>query len=219
LNLENLGSYRRVHFLLISDGLSNVGDPIPVAQKCYELDIDVNTILIDPTPEGEKIARQISIDGRVTSVTSSLQLASAVEKEREPVEQDARMAASNRVLTQITLITALFAFFATALGFVNGVLKQPVEMLIFLAVIAILGAGFLMWYVGFAKYLPKIYVPNPQKIPKYTKKTRVFSFVSSALLIILGMTFLYIAFLNLKSTASSYDNTKNLLTIYWNFKK
>lgn len=66
--------YQRIDSLIITDGLSNVGDPVAAARRCYEKGISISVVLIDPTDEGQTIARSIALGGRVYAVTSAAQL-------------------------------------------------------------------------------------------------------------------------------------------------
>jgi hypothetical protein len=76
--------YRSRTVLIISDGLANVGDPLAAAKKVIDTyhGARIDTILIDETEEGRRIAEAVSIDGDVIPVFSAPQLSLAVESAR-----------------------------------------------------------------------------------------------------------------------------------------
>lgn len=74
-SLDFIDEYDRIDCLAVTDGLSNVGDPVSAARKCNEDGIIINIALIDPTSEGENIAKKIAANGgRVYAVTSAVEL-------------------------------------------------------------------------------------------------------------------------------------------------
>ena len=92
--LGNLGIYKFIDFVVISDGLSNEGDPIAAAQQCAtsSFRIRINTILIDPKDESIQIAQAISgpSGGETKSVTSSVRLATALAERARLYEEELR---------------------------------------------------------------------------------------------------------------------------------
>jgi len=66
--------YQRIDSLIVTDGLSNVGDPVAAAQRCHDKGISISVVLIDPTEDGQRIARAIALGGRVYAVTSAAEL-------------------------------------------------------------------------------------------------------------------------------------------------
>lgn len=71
---EFADDYRRVDCLVVTDGLSNVGDPLAAARECNQRGIFINIALIDQTPDGERIAREIARGGRVYVIKSAPEL-------------------------------------------------------------------------------------------------------------------------------------------------
>jgi hypothetical protein len=84
--------YDLVRFLVISDGLSDVDEAHKAARQCFAKGIFIDMVLIDPSPEGESMAQAISLGGRVTSVTSTTELESAIAEERVAFEEDIALA-------------------------------------------------------------------------------------------------------------------------------
>jgi hypothetical protein len=73
--------YQSLSVLILSDGLANVGDPVAAALQLiskYPF-ARIDTILIDYTEEGQRIAESVSINGSVRSAFSLIQLGEAVE--------------------------------------------------------------------------------------------------------------------------------------------
>lgn len=73
-SLSLAADYRRMDSLVITDGLSNVGDPLAAAQRCRDKGVSISVVLIDPTEEGQRIARSIALGGRVYAVASAAEL-------------------------------------------------------------------------------------------------------------------------------------------------
>jgi len=76
-----------IQVLVISDGLSDLAAAQAAAQKfVQQRTVIINVILIDPTDDGEQVARAIAVNGDVYAVTSSGELTeriSGVTKEQE----------------------------------------------------------------------------------------------------------------------------------------
>lgn len=66
--------YERICCVIISDGLSNVGDPVSSAQKSVDAGIEINIALIDGTQDGLNIAKKVAINGRIYVVASAKEL-------------------------------------------------------------------------------------------------------------------------------------------------
>lgn len=83
--------YDSVSVLIISDGLSNQGDPVEAATNFIKRipGSRISTILIDRTEEGEKIANNISIGGEVRDGTSYDKLRSGFKDEKINTLKDA----------------------------------------------------------------------------------------------------------------------------------
>lgn len=81
----------RTRFLLISDGLSNEGEPFSVARQCSRLGIEIDVVLIDFSEEGENFVRKLVeiTGGRVSSVESAAEFDSEVSENRKLAEQAA----------------------------------------------------------------------------------------------------------------------------------
>lgn len=81
---EEFEPYDAISFLILSDGLSNVGNPKKAAEDLIEKypHSRIDTILIDDTPEGRQTAEAVSINGWVRPGESFLQLDQAVESGR-----------------------------------------------------------------------------------------------------------------------------------------
>jgi len=153
LKLPSLDSYRVISFLLISDGLSTTGDPISAAKQCADsrLPITISTILIDPTPEGEEMARAISIGGDVKAVTSSSQLRDAIEKEGQTHEAAVRGIEKKADSPMLSISAAVLALIITLSSLYTTVVERPsVALLSTLAAITTLAAGAFM-FVAFRK--------------------------------------------------------------------
>jgi hypothetical protein len=76
--------YRSVNVLVISDGLSDLDAAAKAAESLlikYPF-ARIDTILIDDTDDGRKVAESVSINGTVRPVTSSIQLGSALSGAR-----------------------------------------------------------------------------------------------------------------------------------------
>ena len=77
---KNFEAYSAMAVLVLSDGLSNIGDPQTAAQKLIKKYPHgrIDTILIDDTDKGRLIAEEVSINGWVRPAESILQLEQAV---------------------------------------------------------------------------------------------------------------------------------------------
>jgi hypothetical protein len=205
--IKQLKDYKFVNFLVISDGLSNVGDPVNAIQQCDKEvgRLQVSTILIDPTPEGLQIAESISINGgEVKAVTSSIKLEKAIHEREVAFSNNVREIAQETSAQQI--ITSLVAVIGLAVvisGIYTTMVERPIIAIpAFIASLATIG-GIGLIYITFAKKeIPGFYknaIPTNElptiKSPRYDKKSRIFSgiggfilFISAILLVI--MTFM-----------------------------
>jgi|SRR5208282_2770445 hypothetical protein len=79
-----LENYIPLTVLILSDGLSNLGDPKSAAQRLVEKfpHCRIDTILIDETPEGRRTAEDVSIGGDVRSAASKTQVSREVVSAR-----------------------------------------------------------------------------------------------------------------------------------------
>ena len=83
LNNLDFERYNAITILIITDGLSNEGDPIQAAREIVSKfpSIRISTILIDVTEHGKDIARKISINGDVRYAQSFQQLSKETQNE------------------------------------------------------------------------------------------------------------------------------------------
>jgi len=79
-----LGSYDALSVVVLSDGLSNAGDPEEAAKQLIQRyrSARIDTILIDETAEGRRIAEETSINGSVRSAFSILDVGNALQDAR-----------------------------------------------------------------------------------------------------------------------------------------
>lgn len=78
--------------LLISDGLSDRERAAAAAQRLVAQGVVIDVILIDPTAEGEAVARAIALNGSVAAVTSPAELAKGVAEAAQQEQELARQA-------------------------------------------------------------------------------------------------------------------------------
>jgi len=83
---------RIVRVLVISDGLSEAGPAAEAAMACGEAGAAIDVVLIDPTAEGEAVARAIALHGAVSAVTSAAMLSRDVGESAERERTLARQA-------------------------------------------------------------------------------------------------------------------------------
>src|SRR5439155_21749283 len=80
-----------IQVLVISDGLSNLASAQSSAQQfAHQHAVIINVILIDPTDDGEQVARAIAVNGEVLAVTSSGEFAESVSDVTKEQEELAR---------------------------------------------------------------------------------------------------------------------------------
>ena len=77
-------SYKALSVLILSDGLSNVGDPVAAAELLIEKYpyCRIDTILIDESDQGRRIAEDVSINGSVRPALSIIDLDKALDSAR-----------------------------------------------------------------------------------------------------------------------------------------
>jgi len=108
--------YYLVHIILISDGLTNEGNIEETINRLLNKALIIDTILINPSKEGEDIARRISINGRVSAVQSSYELNKNFQESREKYEQVAKQAEPKDTIKELTApITILSGLLMTIL--------------------------------------------------------------------------------------------------------
>jgi hypothetical protein len=101
-HVDNLGSYSKLRILLISDGLSNEGDPISASQDCDSAGFTINALVIDKTTEGLDLAHKIANGGAVSTVDTSSRFERGLEAIREASEKSEDSSVAQQVkITQL----------------------------------------------------------------------------------------------------------------------
>jgi hypothetical protein len=210
-------SYRYVNVILISDGLSNQGDPVTAAHDIADEDFRISTILIDPTEDGQNLAKEISIGGRVHLVGSTKNIEDACHVEQK--WHDKRVKSDRSALTFITLIASATALLSAISG---GIAYKILDNLligvsIFGAVAMILIALYLPFrYFAIEEYLGLYKNANSteREIKKrfiYSRTKRICAICISAILILVAsMIFLYSA-LQIKKATHNISTSQILI--------
>lgn len=194
LGQPGLDRYKLISFLLITDGLSTAGNPIAAANQCSESDfpIRISTILIDPTPEGNDLARRISLGGDVKNVTSSTQLREAIGQEEQIHAAKVKAMAKKAELQWITRAGAVLALIVALSTLYTTLVERPSFVLLStLAALATLIAVGLI-FVAFRKEeftngLYKGPLETDYYVPRHFKYSR---FVRRSALILSGICIL-----------------------------
>ncbi|HEY6253210.1 MAG TPA: vWA domain-containing protein [Candidatus Angelobacter sp.] len=104
--------YNALSVLILSDGLSNQDDPVARAEELigkYPF-ARIDTILIDETPEGRRIAEAVSINGAVTPAYSVLDLGRALDSARaSSLRQELTGLAERRLGLESEIATIMYA--------------------------------------------------------------------------------------------------------------
>ena len=111
----------KAHFktvLLISDGLSNSGDPVAAADEARRRGIQINTVLIDPTSEGQFLADQISRGGTVWAAASGAQM-------RRAIHEGARPPLASNLVPIIAAIVSIIGIIGTLSTVLSAGLDKP----------------------------------------------------------------------------------------------
>jgi hypothetical protein len=82
-----------IRVLVVSDGLSDRKSAGVAADRLVKKGAVIDVILIDPTSEGEAVARAIAINGTVSAVTSSQELLREIGIAKEQEDLQAKLAA------------------------------------------------------------------------------------------------------------------------------
>ena len=177
--------------LLITDGLSTVGDPLVGAERCRAARIPISTVLIDPTPEAERLAHAVSMGGRVTAVTSAAELGDELRSVAQSARVNAGLAQANPWLpVLIGTLSGLLGGVGGSFAFFSSVVDKPTTAVpLGGASIAFVG-GVILWYVAFAKRdaivgtYSSINQKEPRfpKVPRYRGGVRLFSAVVAGVL-------------------------------------
>ena len=177
----------RAHFktiLLISDGLSNVGDPIAAADECRQHGIQINTVLIDPTPGGQYLANELSRGGTVWPAASGAEMRRAI-----------RAAARTPVASNLVPIIALMVSVAGLVGTLSTILSTGLDRPGLPALVA--GAGLLcllplLIYVWAAKQEGTAIYTTPTEFytPRYVKYETLRPFAGVAMLVCVAISLL-----------------------------
>ncbi|MFY9315098.1 MAG: VWA domain-containing protein [Burkholderiales bacterium] len=197
-------SFDYVSILLISDGLSNVGDPIAAADECRTDKVPISTILIDPTPEGENLAKAISHGGRVTAVTSSDAFGEAVgEAAREHKVAAAPLpAAQLSLLGFVTALTAVIAVSVTISGVFTAAVEKPTTAIpVTFAAFSFI-ASCVLFFIAVVRersqtgiYISQTEMHYPNRF-KYERRTRLVSIVCGFLCLLLSVGLGILAYIN-----------------------
>ena len=138
--------------LLVSDGLSTVGDPLMSSKKCLAARLPVSTILINPTADGEALAKAISVGGRVWGVKSLEGLNESIAKAAEvPKDAHSRSVSQPQATPFVLLISAVLMLFLTAANLGGAVVKDPRSMIPIILAVMFLLLGAALLFVFFAK--------------------------------------------------------------------
>lgn len=197
--------------LVITDGLSNIGDPVQAARLCAERGISISTLLIDDTREGEEIARSISIGGRVTAVCASATLDATLRSEIQEHRRTATASKPEESKTPIlAAIAATFAAFAAlTTAFFNATGKPLIGLLAFASAVSMIVMAISSYFYFARKDLANVLAPNGQvpeyRIPAYGRVTRRVSLVAGLVSILVALTSFYLAFVPLQRAQQTLD--------------
>lgn len=111
-NDQDLEGYKALSVLILSDGLSNRGNPVAAAEQLITKFPfgRIDTILIDETAEGRRVAESVSINGQVRPAFSMLELGRAVESARaSSLRQELAGFARRRLDLQVELASLVNA--------------------------------------------------------------------------------------------------------------
>jgi von Willebrand factor type A domain len=191
--------YKIATALIITDGLSNIEDSVSSARACARQGICINTILIDVSPEGETVARAISIGGRVTAVTSLRPAdegaANGTAEERlqnqvREAAQDHRHAAErakpqeSQIPLLALVVSSLAALATLATAFLGAVSKPAVGPFVLAAALSTLGLAASCYLYFARRPVSHILAPHGELpevwLPKYSHKTRRRSLIGIA---------------------------------------
>lgn len=142
--------YQSISFLLISDGLSNEVSASQSARRAFMNNIRISTILIDPTPEGERLAREISLGGDIKAVTSAAGLNQAIDEQRPMPDSVVPKAKPHMEAARALHILIVSIFGILALTCIGGGIYAIVVNSVSKTEIDIFGAQIRTGHVGVA---------------------------------------------------------------------
>lgn len=188
--------YRTIHILVVSDGLSDVDQAQQAAWILGENGVSINVMLIDPSPDGIKLAKAIKFGGDVTPVYSKAELKSALEKEAKSLTREIK---GKLTLTQILvavilpIIVALITIISMSFGVASQITPERKifqSTILFGIPLILLGGYFLyLWYERIGEH--EIYINRHEKksVPRYkrSKKQRRMFLIIGILTILLGV--------------------------------
>jgi hypothetical protein len=189
--------------LVISDGLADEFAAEHAAKQCAASRIPISTILIDPTEDGERLARKISIGGKVSGVTSEQQFSEAMDSARSEHAMASKRAeaAQDNVPTAILGIVAGVAAIVGASVAITGIFTQviaspTIALPISVSASCVIAAAVMTWIATSKVQSPNgIYLsssaPQPHfpKVPRFERRTR-FVAIMTAIGAIVGAVFL-----------------------------
>ncbi|MFL6449451.1 MAG: hypothetical protein ACJ746_17470 [Bryobacteraceae bacterium] len=113
--------------LLISDGLSNQGNPVALAEKCRDAGVPIKTILIDPTLEETALANAISLGGWVRVVGSEDDISATMWQaaERYAPAPATRSLTESPFPTIVTFVGAVLGICGTVTAVASSGLDKP----------------------------------------------------------------------------------------------
>jgi von Willebrand factor type A domain len=178
----------KVHFktvVLISDGLSNVGDPVAAADECRRHGIEIKTVLIEGTSEGRLLANRISGEGNVWEAASGADMRRAMrEATRSPL-------ASNLVplIAAIVSVTGVIGTLSTLLS--TGIEKAGLPE--FVAGATSICFLPVLIYVWLAKEVgtPIYTTATESYTPKFYKYEELRKYAGAATLVCVSASFLF----------------------------
>ncbi len=188
--------YKTIHILVVSDGLSDVDQAQQAARILGENGVSINVMLIDPSPDGIKLAKAIKFGGDVTPVYSKAELKSALEKEAKSLTREIK---GQLTLTQILvavilpIIVALITIISMSFGVASQITPERKifqSTILFGIPLILLGGYFLyLWYERIGEH--EIYFNRHEKksVPRYkrSEKQRRMFLVIGILTILLGI--------------------------------
>lgn len=204
--------YRRVWVEVITDGLSNAGDPIQAANKFAEDSYEANVFsridayLIDPTDEGETIAQAICepTGGEVKSVTSSIKLDEALAEQRIKYQKELQKEADDDFQKTVTKVAAILGLAVVITGVLTGVVEKPnIAIPVLLAALLIIFAiVYLILAFAKNKYKSPLYKGSKNEDLgfaewwewKHSKKTRTYAVIGAFLCFTIASSLVFLSY-------------------------
>lgn len=196
------GMHTYTSVLLISDGLSTAGDPYSAADEYRIAGVPVSTIVIDPTPEGELLARRISHGGRVSAVASGQALGQAIQQ--AGIDYAAARAPAEEKHSVATLVSSIAAFVAVSVavaGVFTGVVQEPtIAVPITLAAVTFIASCALFYFAFAREKMPTAIYKNPSemhfpRVYRFAKRTRWLVAAAAAFCLAVSVGLLCVAYI------------------------